>query len=110
MDLSRQMKKVDRCNWIGPFAGGLAPARHIKKWGYLGQDGLWKIEPYFSDARPFREGVAAVQVGGQDAIIDKTSCFDGVVPALDLAPPIPSNLGGKEGLTREGGLPPGYPP
>ena len=103
MDLSRQMKKVDRCNWIGPFAGGLAPARHIKKWGYLGQDGLWKIEPFFSDARPFREGVAAVQVGGKDAIINKTSCFDGIVPPLDLAPPqgdrmVPASAGGKWGL------------
>lgn len=103
MDSSRQMKKVDRCNWIGPFAGGLAPARHIKKWGYLGQDGLWKIEPFFSDARPFREGVAAVQVGGKDAIINKTSCFDGIVPPLDLAPPqgdrmVPASAGGKWGL------------
>jgi len=103
MDSHRQMKKVDRCNWIGPFSAGLAPGRQIKKWGYLGQDGLWKIEPFFSDARPFREGVAAVQVGGKDAIINKTSYFEGIVPALDLAPPqgdrmVPASAGGKWGL------------
>ena len=64
MDSHRRMKKLERCHWVGPFSAGLAPARQIKKWGYLGQDGRWKIEPFFSDARPFREGVAAVQVGG----------------------------------------------
>ena len=103
MDSHRQMKKLERCHWVGPFSAGLAPARQIKKWGYLGQDGRWKIEPFFSDARPFREGVAAVQVGGKDAIINKTSYFEGIVPALDLAPPqgdrmVPASAGGKWGL------------
>ena len=103
MDSHRQMKKVERCNWVGPFSAGLAPARQMKKWGYLGRDGRWKIEPFFSDARPFREGVAAVQVGGEDAIINKTSCLEGLFPGLDLAPPqgdrmVPASAGGKWGL------------
>jgi hypothetical protein len=73
-----------------------------KQWGFVSRDGSWKIEAYFSDARPFRSGVAAVQVGGKYAIVDKTSCFDGLV-GVDLAPPLgdrlsPAASGGKWGL------------
>lgn len=43
-----------------------------------------------------------MQLGGHYAIIDKTSCFEGV-PGVDLAPPlgdrvVPAALGGKWGL------------
>jgi hypothetical protein len=77
-------------------------ARLGRRWGYIDRAGGWKIEPYFSDTRPFREGVAAVQLGGQYAIIDKTRCFEGVA-GVDLAPPLgdrmaPGSLGGKWGL------------
>ena len=76
-----------RYDWVGPFSEGLAPARLGRKWGYIDREGAWKIEPYFSDARPFRGKVAAVQVGGNFAILDKTSCFEGV-EGVDLAPPL----------------------
>lgn len=90
-----------RYDWIGCFNQGLAPARLGRRWGYVGLNGEWKIEPYFSDARPFREGVAAVQVGGHYSIVDKTSCFEGL--GIDLSPPqgdrvAPGALGGKWGL------------
>lgn len=86
----------------GAFFDGLAPARRGAKWGYLARDGAWQIEPYFSDARPFHEGVAAVQVGGTYAVVDKTHYFDGVL-GVDLAPPlgdrmVPAHSGGKWGL------------
>jgi hypothetical protein len=73
-----------------------------RSWGFIGLDGAWKIPPYYSDSRPFREGVAAVQLGGHYAIIDKTNCFDGV-EGIDLAPPLgdrvaPGAMGGKWGL------------
>lgn len=91
-----------RYDWVGCFSEGMAPARQARKWGYAGRDGGWRIEPYFSDARPFRDGVAAVQVGGNYTIVDKTDCFEGVV-GVDLAPPsgdrmVPGSAGGKWGL------------
>ena len=51
--------------------------------------------------------MAAVQVGGNYAIIDKTSCFEGVL-GVDLAPPLgdrmaPGAMGGKWGLIDERG-------
>lgn len=102
--LDEQGKRLspERYDWVGPFRQGLAPARLGRKWGYIGRDGAWKIDPYFSDARPFREGLAAVQVGGDYAIVDKTSCFDGIV-GVDLSPPmgdrvVPAASGGKWGL------------
>ena len=43
-----QMQRLAGCDWVGPFSEGLAPARSGRKWGYLGRDGKWKIEPYYS--------------------------------------------------------------
>ena len=46
-----------RCDWIGPFCGGLAPAREGKLWGFIDRNGKWVVKPYYSDVRPFRQGV-----------------------------------------------------
>ncbi len=45
---------------IGLFADGLAPARDTerKEYGYIRPDGRWAIEPRYSIAAPFSEGVA----------------------------------------------------
>ncbi|UBV44673.1 WG repeat-containing protein (plasmid) [Deinococcus taeanensis] len=53
-----------RFEFIGQFAGGLAPARlHGKdaKYGYIGTSGRWVIPPKFTAATAFSEGLASVQ-------------------------------------------------
>lgn len=44
--------------------GGLAPLRQGRVYGYIDLEGRMRITPRFSYARPFRQGLAAVQVGG----------------------------------------------
>ena len=71
-DQGKQISSA-RYDWVGPFSEGLAPAKEKDKWGYVDSQGKWTIQPYFSDARPFRGGLAAVQVGGEFAFADKTN-------------------------------------
>ena len=65
-------------DWVGLFSDGLAPARHGDKWGYLNRQGQWAIAPFYSDARPFRQGVAAVQVGGTPNVVSKVDQLPGL--------------------------------
>ena len=46
----------------GSFSNGLAPALDGKsrKWGYINKKGAWVIEPQFSKAKSFSEGLAPV--------------------------------------------------
>jgi hypothetical protein len=68
----------------------------------IDRKGEWVVNPYFSDVRPFRGGVAAVQLGGQPGLVDKTDYFEGVA-GMELASPVgdrmaPAGVGGKWGL------------
>jgi hypothetical protein len=64
--------------WRGGFFDGLAAACDTKtlKWGFIGHDGKWAIEPKFLEVKNFSEGRAAVvteagwETGG--AYIDTT--------------------------------------
>ena len=67
-----------RFDWVGLFNEGLAPARQGSKWGYLNREGNWAIAPFYSDARPFRQGVAAVQVGGTPNVVSKIDQLPGL--------------------------------
>ena len=91
-----------RYDWVGPFSEGLAPAKEKKQWGYIDPQGKWTIQPYFSDARPFRGGVAAVQVGGEFGFADKTNYgqnTEGVRKRIYPADrSVATALGGKWGL------------
>ena len=60
------------------------------------------MRPYFSDVRPFRDGVSAVQLGGQPGLVDKTDYFSGV-SGVQMNSPVgdrmaPAGVGGKWGL------------
>lgn len=52
------------------FADGLIPWRKDDRWGYVGLDGRWMIEPQFEMARPFHAGQASVQADGRGRLID----------------------------------------
>jgi len=49
-----------------PLSEGLAPASvkdgQREVWGYIGNDGKWIIKPVYSEALPFRDGLAMVTV------------------------------------------------
>ena len=49
-----------------PFIEGMAPASvkdgQRECWGYIGNDGKWIIKPIYSEALPFRDGLAMVTV------------------------------------------------
>lgn len=57
---------------IEPYREGLAVASIAGKYGYLGTDGKWAIEPKFAIADIFRNGLAEVRLGERDIYIDKT--------------------------------------
>jgi hypothetical protein len=50
-------------NSVGKFVNGLAPASKDGLWGYIDTKGKWKIEPQFTSAERFSNGVAVVCVG-----------------------------------------------
>lgn len=90
-------------DWVGLFSGGLAPARQGGKWGYLNREGRWAIAPFYSDARPFRQGVAAVQVGGAPNVVNKADQLPGLPEVYAKIPKkidfqVPASSGGKWAL------------
>lgn len=54
------------------FADGLIPWQQGGRWGYVGLDGHWIIEPRYDSAQPFQGGTASVQRDGQGFLIDTT--------------------------------------
>lgn len=52
------------------FADGLIPWQRDGRWGYVGLDGRWVIEPQFEMAQPFHAGRAGVQSEGRGRLID----------------------------------------
>jgi len=103
--LDAQGRKVGqaRFDWVGMFSEGLAPARQGAKWGYLNREGNWAIAPFYSDARPFRQGVAAVQIGGSPNVVSKADQLPGLPEIygklskrIDLQ--VPASSGGKWAL------------
>lgn len=90
-------------DWVGLFHEGLAPARQGGKWGYLNREGKWAIAPFYSDARPFRQGVAAVQIGGAPNVVSKIDQLTGLpefyaklTTKIDYQ--VPASSGGKWAL------------
>jgi WG containing repeat len=47
-----------------------AEAEELSKWGYIGRDGNYKIEPIYDQADDFDRGVARVKKGNQDFFIN----------------------------------------
>ena len=90
-------------DWVGLFSEGFAPARQGGKWGYLNREGQWAIVPFYSDARPFRQGVAAVQIGGTPNVVGRADQLPGL-PALyskltqKIDYQVPASSGGKWAL------------
>ncbi|NBQ56074.1 MAG: WG repeat-containing protein [Verrucomicrobia bacterium] len=92
-----------RFDWVGLFSEGLAPARQGAKWGYLNREGHWAIAPFYSDARPFRQGVAAVQIGGVANVVNKANQLAGLPDLYAKLPKkidlqVPASSGGKWAL------------
>ena len=52
---------------LGPFSDGLAAAKKDVRWGYIDHDMKWVIEPQFTLARAFSEGLAPVVAGDAPA-------------------------------------------
>jgi hypothetical protein len=79
----------------GDFREGLAPvAKEVegkRKWGFIGHDGQFVIEPQFNDVRGFSEGLAAVSVGAQWGYIDRTGKVV-IAPQFDWAAPFSEGL------------------
>lgn len=49
----------------------LYPLPQDGKWGFVGQDGEWRLAPEWRQARPFSEGVAAVETGAGWGLVDR---------------------------------------
>jgi hypothetical protein len=91
---------------ISNFSEGVAAVSVLTKdcqmkWGYIDKTGKFVIQPQFTDAKAFSEGLAAVQVGatlthpGQWGYIDKTGKFV-IKPQFDDVFPSVGNF--SEGL------------
>ena len=72
-------KDVEKFNTLAVFVGlrdffaeGLIPWQRAGKWGYVGMDGKWVIDPQYDSAQPFRGGGANVQKGERWILIDVT--------------------------------------
>jgi len=103
--LDIQGRKVGEAkfDWVGLFGDGLAPARQGAKWGYLNRQGQWAIAPFYSDARPFHQGVAAVQIGGSPNVVSKADQLLGLPEVYAKIPKkidfqAPASSGGKWAL------------
>ncbi len=60
------------CSKVSGFSDGLAAASiGKKKWGFIDASGKWVIEPKYSHAFDFSEGLAHVMSGGASLYIDK---------------------------------------
>lgn len=70
-------KKVASSTGAAPIDSGLTPPAKVDleqfpKWGYIDKKGKFVIKPQFDDARPFSEGLAAVQKSGLWGFINPT--------------------------------------
>lgn len=72
---------------IEPYSEGLAVASFSGKFGYLGFDGKWVIEPKFESAQHFRGALAEVVLSDRTIYIDRTGTE--VALADDRPPPGP---------------------
>jgi len=59
------------CTWSRGRSDGLIAAKAEKLWGYAESEGNWHIEPQFSYAGDFVNGVAPVEMDGKWFFIDK---------------------------------------
>lgn len=50
-------------DFLGQFGEGLIPARKDDKYGYINLEGKWIIQPIYSSAELFQNGLAAVSTG-----------------------------------------------
>lgn len=77
------------------FADGLIPWQQGGRWGYVGIDGHWIIEPRYESAQPFQGGTASVQRDGRGLLIDTSG--------HELAQAVGGWIGPRDGvLTRAG--------
>ena len=59
----------------GAEAAGLYPLPEGDEWGFVGRDGEWRLAPEWRQARPFSEGVAAVETGAGWGLIDRNGDY-----------------------------------
>lgn len=57
------------------FCNGLAAVQEGDKWGFIGPDGNFAIEPSFDGAQNFRNGLAKVWKGRKTGLIDPTGRY-----------------------------------
>lgn len=53
----------------------LYPLPQDGKWGFVGQDGEWRLAPEWRQVRPFSEGAAAVETGAGWGLIDRSGSY-----------------------------------
>ncbi|NBD29458.1 MAG: hypothetical protein GVY31_05400 [Alphaproteobacteria bacterium] len=56
---------------LGAGGAPLYPLPQGGQWGFVGQDGEWRLAPEWRQVRPFSEGVAAVETGAGWGLIDR---------------------------------------
>jgi hypothetical protein len=67
------------------FSGGLAAVKKDGKWGYVGMNGNFLIEPQFEEAESFSEGLAAVKVDKKWGYIDRQGAKI-IMPIFEFTP------------------------
>ena len=73
LQLGKEEEFGDLARFVGHgdfFADGRVPWQRDGKWGYVGLDGRWAIEPQYQLALPFQDGHASVRVNGRGLLID----------------------------------------
>ena len=92
--------------WAGDFSEGLAPARKDRvKCGYIDRTGGFAIGERFRECRPFAEGLARVDLGGESdaprvGFIDRTGKV--VIAGPEADPPFDTALDFVNGLAAVG--------
>ncbi|MGI5870321.1 MAG: WG repeat-containing protein [Kiritimatiellia bacterium] len=86
----------------GDWSGGALAVKRDGRWGYVRQDGGWRIRPTFAAAGPFAEGVAPAGEGGRWGLIDAAGAWR-IKPTFEgMGTPwrgrVPVLSGGKWGL------------
>jgi hypothetical protein len=75
IDKSGHVISEQRYDYALPFAGGLAPVRIGKLWGYIDKTGMTVIAPRFDSASSFADGLGLVSENGLFGYVDRTGAY-----------------------------------
>ncbi len=75
--VGNKVEIMEHISSLGGFSEGIAGAKdkHTEKWGYIDNNGKWRIEPKYDGVHEFSDGLACVKVGYTFGYIDKGGKF-----------------------------------